>query len=143
MDNALKGLILAAGVVLTCMVIGIGFYIAREAKATAAISTDRLSQVQTDLKESELTKYDGIKVSGSDVRNFIKKQVGRCSETEVAAVTIVVTTSKGTFSFVNTKYFLDMRTEENQRYINPIDTFLGSVVRDENDVITKVSFTKQ
>ena len=44
MDNALKGLVLAAGVVLTCMILGLGFYIAREAKATASVSANRLTQ---------------------------------------------------------------------------------------------------
>lgn len=143
MDSALKGLILAAGVVLTCMVIGIGFYIAREAKATAAISTDRLYKVQTDLKESELTKYDGVKVSGSDVRNFIKKQVGHYDETEEAPVTVCVTTTKGTFSFINTEYLLNIKKQEDKRYISPIHNFICSVVRDENDVISKILFSEQ
>jgi hypothetical protein len=35
MENSLKGLILAAGTIITCVVITLAFYISREAKQTA------------------------------------------------------------------------------------------------------------
>ena len=34
MENSLKGLILAAGTIITCVVISLAFYISREAKPT-------------------------------------------------------------------------------------------------------------
>ena len=32
MENSLKGLMLAAGIIITCIIISLGFYIAREAR---------------------------------------------------------------------------------------------------------------
>ena len=72
MDNALKGLLLSVGVILTCLVVGIGFYIAREAKATAMVSANALSEFRKELSENPITKFDDISVKGSDVINFTK-----------------------------------------------------------------------
>ena len=36
MENSLKGLMLAAGIIITCIIISLGFYIAREARDTAS-----------------------------------------------------------------------------------------------------------
>ena len=40
MENSLKGLLLAAGTIITCIIISLGFYIAREAKDTAATGAE-------------------------------------------------------------------------------------------------------
>ena len=43
MENSLKGLLLAAGTIITCIIISLGFYIAREAKDTAATGAGQIN----------------------------------------------------------------------------------------------------
>ncbi len=45
MENSLKGLLLAAGTIITCVIIGLGFYIAREARDTAANGAGQISKL--------------------------------------------------------------------------------------------------
>lgn len=73
MENSLKGLILAAGVIITCVVVGLGFYIAREAKDTATNGAGQITMLNSEFSSNDKTIYDGITVSGSEVLNAIKK----------------------------------------------------------------------
>ena len=46
MENSLKGLMLAAGIIITCIIISLGFYIAREARDTASEGTGQINQLR-------------------------------------------------------------------------------------------------
>lgn len=143
MDSALKGLMLSAGVILTCIVIGVGFFVAREAKATAVASSNQLSSYQKEISESSLTKYDGMEVNGSDVINFTKKNLTKYDVTDIAPVYVRIETSLHSESYVNNNYLKNIRDFEDKRYVNPIQLFLGAVVRDENDVIVGIVFVEK
>ncbi len=149
MENSLKGLILAAGTVITCIIISLGFYIAREAKDTAASGAGQINKLNAEFAENEKTLYDGTEVSGSEVLNVIRRfQNDTCG--------IYVTTNKcSTFygysydtetgdlvEAVENTYKL-ARVEENKEYINPSARFLGTVIRDINNTITGIEFTQQ
>ena len=73
MENSLKGLILAAGTIITCVVISLGFFISREAKDTAANGANQINRLNAEFLESDKTIYDGATVSGSEVINVIKR----------------------------------------------------------------------
>ena len=49
MENSLKGLMLAAGIIITCIIISLGFYIAREASDTASSGTGQINELQQNL----------------------------------------------------------------------------------------------
>ena len=143
MDSALKGLLLSAGVILTCIVIGVGFFVAREAKATAVASSNQLASYQKEISESSLTKYDGMEVNGSDVINFTKKQLMKYDATESAPIYVRIETSSHSESYVNNSYLKKIRDFEDKRYVNPMQLFLGTCVWDENDVNVGIIFTEQ
>lgn len=143
MDNALKGLMLAAGVILTCMVIGVGFYIAREAHSTAMASSNQLSEYQTSIEESSYTKYDGMSVSGSDVMNFAKKHLISYDSGNPAPIYVCIKTSNHQETYETNQYLKSLRDFTNKRYVNPVNLFEGAVVRDENDVIVGVIFVEK
>ena len=88
MENSLKGLLLAAGTIITCIIIGLGFYIAREARDTAANGAGQISRLNAEFNESDKVIYDGLKVSGSEVINVINKFKNE-------PISIQVTTKKG------------------------------------------------
>lgn len=73
MENSLKGLILAAGTIITCVVISLAFYISREAKQTALNGAKEINRINTEFAESDKVVYDNTTVSGSEVMNVIKK----------------------------------------------------------------------
>ena len=55
MENSLKGLMLAAGIIITCIIISLGFYIAREARDTASEGTGQINQLQAEFTDASKT----------------------------------------------------------------------------------------
>lgn len=149
MDNSLKGLILAAGTIITCIVISLGFYIAREARDTAASGAGQISKLNAEFNESDKVMYDGLNVSGSEVINVINKFSG-------GDISIIVHTNKSSTQYDN---MLDdqmqtvigesnasVKTAQNMTstlYINPNAQFVGSIIRDKNHAIIAITFTQE
>ncbi|WP_455718498.1 hypothetical protein [Anaerosporobacter sp.] len=148
MDNSLKGLILAAGTIITCIVISLGFYISREARDTAASGAGQISKLNAEFNESDKVMYDGLNVSGSEVVNVINKFKN-------GDISIEVNTKKCSTYYVNV---LDdkqteiigtssssVKTAQNSLsnvYINPNAQFLGSIIRDINNTIIGIIFSQ-
>lgn len=146
MDNSLKGLILAAGTIITCVVISLGFFIAREAKDTASSGANQINKLNADFVESDKVIYDGATVSGNEVVNVIKKF--RNEKMGILVKTNKCETFYG-YSFdkqngdikekLNTSYENALNMES-VTYINPYVNYIGKVVRDSNEVITGIIF---
>lgn len=155
MENSLKGLLLAAGTIITCIVISLGFFIAREARDTAADGAGQISKLNAEFNESDKVMYDGLKVSGSEVINVINKFRNN-------TLAIKVVTKRNT-NFYNYKIdtngspaddtnsalgsrsqtdVKDAQSPESIHYINPNAQFIGDVVRDVNNVIIGIIFTQ-
>jgi hypothetical protein len=148
MDNSLKGLILAAGTIITCIVISLGFYISREARDTAASGAGQISKLNAEFNESDKVMYDGLNVSGSEVVNVINKFKN-------GDIAIQVNTKKCSTYYVN---ILDdkqtvingsssasVKTAQNSLssvYINPNAQFQGSIIRDVNNTIIGIIFAQ-
>ena len=143
MDNSLKGLILAAGTIITCIVISLGFYISREARDTAASGAGQISKLNAEFNESDKVMYDGLSVSGSEVVNVINKFKN-------GDISIQVNTKKSSIYYVNV--LDDKQTEiigsssaqnsQSNTYINPNGQFLGSIIRDVNYTIIGIIFSQ-
>ncbi len=148
MENSLKGLLLAAGTIITCIVISLGFYIAREARDTATDGAGQISKLNAEFNESDKSMYDGLKVSGSEVMNVITKF--RNNELGIKVITNKSTnyynmclrdedTSLGEVSKVSVK---DAQKPSNVNYINPNAQFMGTVLRDANRTIIGLLFNQ-
>jgi len=142
-DNSLKALILSAGVFITCIVISIGFYFARESQALSSISAENLSDFATELTERDLTQFDGLEVTGSDVVNFIKKELGEYVSTDTASFYVYVKTSTSENTYFNGANISNMQKFTHSMYIKPIGKFTGEIVRDENKVIVGIKFIQK
>ena len=148
MENSLKGLILAAGTVITCLVISLGFYLSNEAQETANTGTQRIGRINTEFAESDKMVYQGAKVSGSEVANAIRKLSGE--KLGVYVVTKEAQIFYGCCFDLTTGELKDLSDntydasvdETSGRYINPYGTFIGQVVRNTNGVITGIVFTQ-
>lgn len=155
MENSLKGLLLAAGTIITCIVISLGFFIAREARDTATDGAGQISKLNAEFNESDKVMYDGMMVSGSEVVNVINK-----FRNNMLSVTVRTKVSDISYNYQLKK--VDDGTEESNwklgeesmskgytavdvnhaGYINPNAQFRGEVIRDKNHVIIGIFFTQ-
>jgi len=149
MENSLKGLMLAAGIIITCIIISLGFYIAREARDTASSGTGQINQLQAEFSDTSKTMYDGTEVSGSEVINVIRKFSDDTMGVKVVTSKTSVfygysfSETDGTLGEASASSYKNAQDPTNTNYINPTGRFAGSVVRDANGVITGLVFTQQ
>lgn len=156
MDNSLKGLILAAGVIITCVVIGLGFYISREAKNTSGSGSGQISDLNTEFQSVDLAIYDGMKITGREVVDLIKRV-----ESKDDFVSIEVTNKKKNTADYNYEH-VDLSgvhtikaagttqdinevqiSPSHESYINPDGQFTGTVLRDQNEIIVCIQFKQE
>ena len=142
MENSLKGLMLAAGIIITCIIISLGFYIAREARDTASEGTGQINQLQAEFTDASKT------MSGSEVLNVIRKF---SDET----MGILVQTNKNK-TYYNYNFDVDKgelgkaldnsyknaQDVASDKYINPTARFQGSIVKDVNGTIIGIVFAQ-
>ena len=149
MENSLKGLMLAAGIIITCIISRRGFYIAREASDTASSGTGQINELQAEFADTSKTMYENTEVSGSEVINVIRKfsdeMIGIKVQTKKNTSYYIYQFSDSDGSLKNASS-LDYKSAQNAasaNYINPTGRFLGAVVRDANGTITGLSFVQQ
>ena len=149
MENSLKGLMLAAGIIITCIIISLGFYIAREASDTASSGTGQINELQAEFADTSKTMYENTEVSGSEVINVIRKfgdeMIGIKVQTKKNTSYYIYQFSDadGSLKNASTLDYTSAQNAASANYINPTGRFLGSVVRDANGTITGLSFVQQ
>jgi len=75
MNNGLKALLIAASTIITCMIVGLGFSLAKEAKQIGNSVVEELHQYRSTIEERDVMKYDGATVYGADVVNLMKREL--------------------------------------------------------------------
>lgn len=151
MNNGLKALLIAAGIIITCIVAGLAFQNTREGKAQASSAFAQFNTTMSEYQDLGKSMYDGLLVSGAEVRRLIENCI-----TSKEYVQIWVVTGDGaekgyvyeTFDEESKK--LSKETKElpsddkgSDGYINSRAVFLGSIVKDENGVIVQIGFEQQ
>jgi hypothetical protein len=142
-SEAVKFLLMAATLLITCSLIGLGFYVFGNSKRLGSTVTNQIIDLNNELTQSDIMKYDGLEVSGSDVINFIKKYLGDYTKEESGPFSIVI--KKGSqIEIHKNKEFIRMITDfSNSYYIKPTSKFMGSVEKNENSVIVSVEFSRK
>lgn len=143
MSNGLKLLLLAAGTLVTCIVVTLAIHMARIGQVTGNKFTQRLNQFNQELDESSILMYDGLEVCGADVVNFMKQQLGEYLSTENAPIKITVVTFNSPhreYTYTNRENLQQIQEFTNVRYIHPLHKFVGKIVYNENKVIVQVIF---
>ena len=149
MENSLKGLMLAAGIIITCIIISLGFYIAREASDTASSGTGQINELQAAFADTSKTMYENTEVSGSEVINVIRKfsdeMIGVKVQTKKNTSYYIYqfNDTDGSLKNASTLDYKSAQNATSANYINPTGRFLGAVIRDANGTITGLSFVQQ
>lgn len=141
--DVVKILILAASIIITCLIVAIGFRGATIAKEISNAAISNMNEISKDIKSSDIMMYDGLEVYGSEVVNFIKKYLGDYIEGEAAQITVEVKTFINENSYRNGCYIENMRNFSDIKYIKPTAIFHGKVIKNINGVITGVSFIQK
>jgi len=155
MDNSVKAILIGASVVITLIIVTLGFFILRQGQATVSLASNQISNLNSNLSESGYTMYDEVTVSGSEVVNAIKKFKDE-------HVGIKVTTNKtypsgdwyindvdvdssdvGEIDGGSSNSISDTIDETKDEYINPNGKFLGEVIRDKNGVVVALRFVQK
>ena len=149
MENSLEGLMLAAGSIITCIIISLGFYIAREASDTASSGTGQINELQAEFADTSKTMYENTEVSGSEVINVIRKfsdeMIGVKVQTKKNTSYYIYqfNDTDGSLKNASTLDYKSAQNATSANYINPTGRFLGAVIRDANGTITGLSFVQQ
>lgn len=138
--EAVRLLIFAASVIITCILVFLGFRTADTAKEISNNAVGKMSELNKDIKDSDYTRYNDIEVKGSEVINFIKQHLGDYSDEQTAPIYVYVKTSVSENTYNNDSHLKDVKNFTNVRYIKPTAVFQGKVVENENKVIVGVSF---
>lgn len=133
MSNGMKLLLLAAAAIVTCIVVGVGFFVTKEGKNTVNSATGQFSNMTSEYGAVNLSMYDGMTISGAEAVHVLN--------TYGSQVTVIINTlAKGT---IVGSYDSSTKNISDKEYINPNGTFLGSVNRNQNDVIENIIFTQK
>jgi len=148
MENSLKAILMAAGVVITLIVVSIGFMLMRSGQNTAQNAINKLGQVNAELDESQYTMYDGAEVRGDEVVNalnkFKKEYIGiQVITKKNTSGAWYIKDGSGDTLTTATGVVSNTIKEDNIEYINPNGKFKGEIKRDSNDTIKAIIFTQQ
>lgn len=127
------------------------YYTINSLKSSTRVADAVIAGVEdtaSEFAEYSITMYDGEEIMGSEVVNFIKKNLGDYSSTETAPiyVEVVVKNSGTTYTkrHSNKTYIKETKNFSNvQYYIKPTALFAGEVIRNQNKVIIGVKFTQK
>lgn len=152
MDNITTFLKWAAGIVITLAIIAIAFIVFNNAKNGTAKSMEKMNEINNQVAESDITIYDNMVVSGSDVYTAVKKfkndylaiqvTTGK-SSTWYNQAGAVSAAGVGSITGASASVVSNMLLESNNQYVNPNGQFLGTVSRDVNGSAVVLVFTQQ
>ena len=146
MENTTKIILFAAGFLLTVALIAIGVNVYNKGKTTIDNATVQYDSAMSKYDNAAFTQYDGTTASGAAVLDMIKSL-----ENDTTGVTITVKTGKNTSgepytndgNLQNKIKTAQNKSATNNNYINPSKQFLCAVTKDDNGVVSGVTFTQQ
>lgn len=136
MTHGLKALLIAASTIITCIVVGLGFSMAREAKQLGNCVMDELHRYRVAIEERDVMKYDGATVNGNDIRNLM----GDVLVKNAGDMRIVIVADTGSLFYETKEDVKRAKTKDSEYYISPMSEYMGEVCRNENGVITDIYF---
>ena len=92
MSHGLKLLMIAAGAIITCIVVVVGFQLTKSGRNDTNKASEQYSSVMGSFDNVKLTIHENLEVSGADVVTFIKENAGAMVQAQINSIT--VTTKK-------------------------------------------------
>ncbi len=153
-SDAVKFLILAATIVVVCILCAVGFKMANEGKSSVASGTNKYNEMVSGQDDSEYTAYDGNTVLGSQLSDLIKQTIDsnkflgirvKTTGNEEGVCYNYTLTKDGDHykpTEIENKEYATM-DKLNPDYINPFSLFYGKILKDLNGNIIGLEFTQE
>lgn len=145
-------IIIIAVIVLTLLLVTLGFNFYKTGKSTADTAQNELSNFNTTLVESKYTDYEGRTVLGNEVISFLNTN----ANTEIAIQVVTASGSNKIYNYAtidmtgdptdaqtNNTAIAAAKKKGDATYINPNGKFECTLNRDANSTITGIIFTQQ
>ncbi|MBQ9767630.1 MAG: hypothetical protein IJW37_05975 [Lachnospiraceae bacterium] len=151
MNNGLKALLIAAGIIITCIVAGLAFQNTREGKAQASSAFAQFNTTMSEYQDLGKSMYDGLLVSGAEVRSLIESSISAKEYVQIKVLTgdgtekgyVYETFDEETKKLAKESKELPSDEKGSDGYINSRAVFLGSIEKDENGIIVQIAFEQQ
>lgn len=127
----------AVGLSLLVALILIGMQLFQKTIKITTFLEKQQEQKIAELEEYEVVKYDELVIDGITAIGYIKKVVGDYE------LPVIIEESQRKFSITECTEFCLLRDMDSEKYISPYVTYQCKVIRDENDVITKIRLVRK
>ncbi len=139
-EIAPQALIMSVGVIMSIILISIMVSQFENARNISSAVTRKMSETAADIADSDILQYDGITLTGADVRNFYRRYFGSSgSDIEHMSVNNGIRTVR----YTDSGFYTQMTDPANSNYIKPDDLYKCSVEVNGNGIITNVDFTRK
>lgn len=142
-EIAPRALLMAAAVMLSVLLISIMISQYNSAREVVNSSSDVMSRKAEEIRNSDIMQYDGLTVTGEDVINFMKKNLGEDAEMYGQLTVTLKGVSGNILSYSDTESVSSLTDPENEKYIRPFSKWKCSVKKNKNGIITEVIFSKK
>lgn len=151
MNNGLKALLIAAGIIITCIVAGLAFQNTREGKAQASSAFAQFNTTMSEYQDLGKSMYDGLLVSGAEVRRLIENSINTKEYLQIKVITGDGTEKGYVYENFDTETLKLSKESKavpsddkgSNGYINSKAVFLGSIIKDKNGMIVQILFEQQ
>lgn len=140
-EIATQALLLSAGVILSVILISVMIVQFEQARGLADAVGENMLEATERIRDSDLLQYDGLRVSGAEVRNFFKLNLTKSGPE--GFTDLVIDNGEGPVTYWNSSGYSEITDSTGTRYVNPADVYLCRVDRNANEVITVIKFTRQ
>jgi len=140
MENALKGLLMAAATVITCTIIAFGFYAVDLAKNNASAGYEALNSYGNRLSENNYLIYDGAMISGSELINLLRYELSKNNTNASLAYFEVV--NSGSKRLSKAEDVKELVNKNSSMYVLPEKAYRGTAIW-ESGCLVALKFTQE
>lgn len=142
-SDVLKILLFASVTIITCVIISLGFRTTKLAKEISKTAINQMIEINSDLENSDVKKFNKTDVTGSEVINFMKRYLGYYDVSSTAPIYASVKNHKIDTIYTNNQHFSDITNFSKDRYIKPTALFSSEIIKNSNNVIVGVRFIQK
>lgn len=140
-EIATQALLLSVGVILSVVLISVMVVQFEQARSMSDAVGQNMLEATERIRDSDLLQYDGLRVSGAEVRNFFKLNLSKTGP--VGFTDLVIDNGNGAITYWTSSGYSEITDITGTRYVNPVDVYLCRVDQNANEVITTIKFTRQ
>ena len=144
LEIAPRALLLAVAVILTVLIVSLMVSQFKSAQEMSNASMEVISRRTDEIRNNEITQYDGLTVSGADVVNFLKRNLMDAVGGDESDLKITLKGGSGNSRTYRTyEAAVGLSDMDDDEYVNPVTKWKCSVIRNKNGIITEVIFKRK